>query len=143
VKFEKASEPDKHPDNRAQVCDRFAARFFDFSAMPVIPELGGDPEILAAQAGIEQRRQNLADRPFIAIDRSAIEMAVSCCDGTFDRFSDPLRRDVIRPEGPKSNGGDPRSGVERLPGHERRIDAIPGDKGALRVSRHESEDSIQ
>jgi hypothetical protein len=45
--------------------------------MLVVPELGDDPQIFAPQAAAERRGERVSDTRFVAVDRSAIDVAVA------------------------------------------------------------------
>ena len=53
-----------------------------FRAVAVVPELGGDPKLLPPHHAVALRAgQGRADLGFVAVDRSAVDVAVAQLDG--------------------------------------------------------------
>ena len=89
----------------------------------VVPELAGDPELLARDAAGDDLAQGEADAVFVAVDAGAIEVAVAHGGGAFDGRGDFVRGDVVAAEGAQSDGRHPGAGVESSFGDERGVDA--------------------
>ena len=50
-------------------------------AVPVVPQLGGDPQILAPDAAGDDLAERPPDLPFVAVDRGGVEVAVAQGEG--------------------------------------------------------------
>ena len=78
--------------------------------MLVVPKLGSDPKLVAAQAPVEEPLQHLADLLFIAVDRCAIQMRypTAIAPATASAMSQDR---VIGTEGAKADRRDLSAGV--------------------------------
>src|ERR1039458_8751534 len=88
----------------------------------IVPELAGDPELLAGDAAGDDLAQGEANAVLIAIDAGAIEVAVADGSGAFDGGGDLAGGDVVAAEGAQSDGRHPGAGVESSLGNERGVD---------------------
>ena len=76
-----------------QVGERLAARGDHvFLAVHVVPQLRGDPELVARNAVAHHRLERGADGVLVAVDRGAVEMPIADCRRAPDRRGDLLRR---------------------------------------------------
>ena len=88
----------------------------------VVPELAGDPQLLARDAARDDLLQNEANSIFVAIDAGAIEVAVAHGGGALDGRGDFVRGDVVAAEGAESDGRHAGAGVESSLGDEGGVD---------------------
>ena len=95
----------------------------------IVPELAGDPKLIAGDAAGNDLAQGQPDAVFVAIDTSAIEVTIAHGGGAFDGRCDLVRGDVIAAEGAQSDGRHPRAGVESTFGDKCGIDARMGGDG--------------
>ena len=87
-----------------QVTERAFERGRDLrAAVPIAPQLGGDPELLARHvASREHALERLADLRLVLIDPGAVEVAVAQVDGLLDGAADLPGRGL---PGPQPQGG--------------------------------------
>ena len=81
--------------------------------MLIVPELAGDPEVLARDAAGDDFFQCRADAVFVAIDAGTIEVAVAYGGGAFYGLGDLVGGDVVAAEGAESDGRHSGACVER------------------------------
>jgi len=71
----------------------------------VVPQLGGDPEFIAAQPAAQQFQQNVPNPVLIAIHRCAIEVPVADARGVSHRLSYGIVRNMVRTERSQADRG--------------------------------------
>jgi len=89
----------------------------------VVPELGGNPQLLPLHARSHHLSQRAADLGLIAVNGGAVEMPVTKASRRLDGFGNPVRGNMIGAEGAQSNSRHPRSGVQRSLRHRDWIDS--------------------
>ena len=98
-------------------------------AMLVVPQLGGDPQILAPHATGHNLLQGRPDQMFIAIDRCAVKVPVADRRRALYRFGNLRAGDVVRAEGAKPKSGHFCAGVEAALRNGLRVYAVAGRAG--------------
>jgi hypothetical protein len=97
-------------------------------AMPVVPDLGGDPEFLAPHGSAGKNlTEHCADLTLVPVDGRAVDVPVAYGNGPFDGLGDGHPVVVVGGEGPETQNRDPRAVRQLLEGHEGWIDAVGGD----------------
>src|ERR1039457_2364612 len=92
------------------------------SGVLIVPELAGDPKLLARDAAGDDLAQGEANAVLIAIDAGAIEVAVAHLGGALDSRGDFVGGDVVAAEGAQSDGRHSGAGVESSLGNEGGVD---------------------
>ena len=94
--------------------------------VPVIPELGRDPEVLARHAAGLDPLERCSDLRFVPVHGCAVEVAVAHGCGAQHGLCDRGSGDVVGPEGPEADGGHRRTGPQATRGYQPRVDT--GDR---------------
>ena len=93
-------------------------------AVFVVPELGGDPELLAAQPAAKELPEDAPDPVFVAIHRCAVEVPVTDACGIAHGLSHGIVRNMIRTERPQADRGDSVAGSQSPARDKRRIHGL-------------------
>ena len=94
-----------------EVGQRLAAGFDD-AGVPIVPDLGDDPDIFAAETGAERFGERLADARFVAVDGGAVDVTIANGECVFDGSGDFPGRGVVGAERAEPDGRHERAGTQ-------------------------------
>ena len=94
-----------------EVPERLLAGRLDV-AVPVVPQLGGDPELLTPDPAAHDLPEAPADELLVSVDGGAIEVTVADRGGAEHRLRDGLAREAVGAEGSEADGRHPRARAE-------------------------------
>ena len=111
----------------AQVGQRAPERRQDVvGRMPIVPQLGRDPELVACHAARLDALEGDADLSLVPVDGCAVEVPVAQGRGDQHRIRDGRGAGMVGTEGAEADGGHRGAGPQAAPGHQSRVDAVAG-----------------